>query len=161
MRGTFLTQISRLRSDERGTSALELAFTAPIFLLLLVGLGDLARGVSQKFALQQAVNRTIELAQYGSPSDDYAYLEAKLDEAATAAGATGAVSTFEAWLECNGVDTAKLAWSGSCPAGQQIARYVSLTLDSTFVPMFGSAGYPGANANGSIPLRARASLRVQ
>ena len=156
----LLAGISCLRDNERGTSLLEFAFTAPIFVLMLVGLGDLARGISQKYALQQAVNRTIELAQFGSPDDDYAYLQGKAAEAVADLGdANARVLPLEKWVECDGNTTARRPWTDTCPSGQQTARYITLTIDSKFAPMFGAVGYPGA-VNGMVPIRAQASLRV-
>ena len=144
----------RLRDDERGTSLLELAFVAPIFAILLVGVADLGRGFSERFALQQAVNRTIEMAHMGSTQPNYDFLIA---EAAAAAAVPVQNVTLVSWLECNGT---RKAFSESCADDEQIARYVTLTIRSTFAPSFGAAGYPGA-ANGRVPISATASFRVQ
>ena len=148
------------RSDQRGTSIVELAAVAPIFALMVVGLGDLARGFSEKYALQQAVNRTMELAHQGSPDDDYDFLIA---EAAAAAGVDPEDDVeLETWLECDGQQsTPKKAWTDRCDDGEQIARYITLTIESGFTPTFGSAGYLATNASGKVPITARASLRVQ
>lgn len=145
----------RLRQDERGFSIVEFAFVAPIFGLMLVGIGDLARGYSERYALQQAVNRTLELAQLGTDQPNYNHL---IPEAAAAAGVPESNVTLQSWLEC---DATRRAWTDSCAENQQIARYVSLTIDSSFRPSFGTAGYTGARADGTVPIRASAFLRVQ
>lgn len=161
MLGILRHSISRLSGDERGTSLIEFAFAAPIFALMTVGLGDLARGFSEKYALQQVANRTIEMAHLGSRDDDYEYLKVEAEAAAADAGATGATVTLRSWRECNGNKDNPLPWTGTCPDGEQTARYITLTIDSTFRPSFGSLGYSGANADGTVPITASASLRVQ
>jgi Flp pilus assembly protein TadG len=147
-------QFRRLRSDRRGVSLIEFAAIAPFVGLLIVGVADLGRGYADRFALQQATNRTLELAQQGTRLNDYSFLEA---QAETAAG-PGADATLTQWLECDG--GAAQAFTNSCAAGQQMARYVTLEISKPFVPVFTGAGYP-KETDGSIRLKARASLRVQ
>lgn len=154
----LLTSITSLRSDDRGTSLLEFAFTAPIFVLMLVGLGDLARGMSEKYSLQQAANRTIERAYLGTPDDSYDYLLTQAANAATDAGATGATVALDKWVECDGT---RKVWTDTCTSGQQTARYLTLTINSKFAPMFSSVGYPNVQADGKVPISVKASLRVQ
>jgi Flp pilus assembly protein TadG len=158
---TFKYGLVRLVRDQRGTSIVELAFAVPIFAMLVVGIGDLARGFSEKYALQQIVNRTIEMAHLGSRQDDYEYLRVEAEAAVADARATGATVTLTTWRECNGNSANRLAWVGVCPNGEQIARYITLTISSTFRPAFGGIAYAGANANGTVPISASASLRVQ
>ncbi len=158
MADRILTAFAALRSDERGTSLIEFAFTAPIFVLMLVGLGDVARGMSEKYALQQAVNRTIERAYLGTSDDNYEFLITQGQAAATAAGATAATVTLDRWIECDG--TTKL-WTDTCTSGQQTARYLTLKINSTFKPMFTAVGYPNVQSDGKVPISVKASLRVQ
>jgi len=147
-------RLLKLRQDQRGTSLLELAIAAPVFAILLVGVADLGRGFSERYSLQQAVNRTIEMAHLGSTQPNYNFLIA---EAATAANVPQANVTLAQWLECNGT---RKTFGETCADGQQIARHITLTEQSTFTPSFGAAGYPGAT-NGVVPISASASLRVQ
>ena len=161
MVSTFRRRINKLGLDQRGTSLVEFAFVVPFLALLVVGIGDLARGFSEKYALQQAANRTMEMAHLGSRADNYDYLKVEAAAAAADVGATGATVTLKSWLECNGNSNIELPWTGECPAGQQIARYLTLRINSTFRPAFGSIVYAGANADGSVPISASASLRVQ
>jgi Flp pilus assembly protein TadG len=146
--------VRRLIEDERGTSLLEFAFVAPAFVMMTVGVADIGYGFSKRYALQQAVNRTLEMATLGSRKLDYTFLK---DEAAAAAGVPVANVTLTQWLECN---TTRKAFNDDCGTGEQIARYVTLTVNSSFTPSFGASGYPGA-VNGVVPLTASASLRVQ
>ncbi len=160
MRTPALPFMRRLAADERGTSLLEFGFLAPILAVLVVGIGDLARGYSEVYALQQAASRTLELAHLGSTQDNYDFLKTEAAAAATAVGVTGATVSLESWLECDGTTTKK-PFDDTCGDGEELARYVTLRINSNFQPSFGTFGYPGANANGTIPIGATASVRVQ
>lgn len=140
--------------NERGTSVIELAVAAPVLLLFVAGLTDLGRGLSERYRLQQAVNRSLEMAQTGRDGD-YAFL---VQEAAAAAGVPEANVVQQQWLECDGV---KMLWTEECNTGSESARYVKLTIRSSYRPLFGSMGYLQANADGSVDLSARATLRVR
>lgn len=157
MTARILKSIAALRHNERGASLIEFAFIAPIFAMMLVGLADISRGIIEKFALQQAVSRTMERANLGSSDDTYSFLAGEAAEAASDAGAPDATVTIDRWIECDGT---KKAWTDSCTSGQQIARYLTLRISTNFVPMFSSAGFPGATSSG-VPISAKASLRVQ
>ncbi len=158
MISSLRNHLRNFAGDQSGFSAVEFGFLAPVLLMFVVGIGDLGRGLSERHSLQQAANRTLELAHLGTTQADYSHL---IREAASAAGVPEANVTLQQWLECNGDSTNRLAFSASCPSGQQIARYVTLTIRSSFMPMFSSAGYPEVLADGSVRITAEASLRVQ
>ena len=147
--------IRTLAADARGTSLVEFAAAAPVFALLVVGVGDISRGFSDRLALQQAANRTLELAHLGTRDPNYNYL---IPEAATAAGVPQSQVTLVSWLECDGT---RKAFNDTCDDDEQIARYITLTINSSFRPAFTSIVYPGARPDGTVPLVAQASLRVQ
>lgn len=147
--------IRALAADARGTSLVEFAAAAPVFALLVVGVGDISRGFSERLALQQAANRTLELAHLGTRDPDYSYL---IQEAAAAADVPESQVGLSQWLECDGT---RKAFDATCDDDEQIARYITLTINSTFTPAFGSIAYPGALPDGRVPLVAEASLRVQ
>jgi Flp pilus assembly protein TadG len=145
-------------SDERGVSILEFAAIAPLLGMLIVAVADIGRGYTERFAIQQAANRTLELAHSGTRKNDYSFLST---QATTAAGA-GSTVVLTQWLECtkaNGTRETK-AFSDNCAMGEQTARYLTLEISKPFVPVFTSAGYP-KETDGTIKLKARASLRVQ
>ena len=155
MRVHSLPWLRRLLGDERALSVVEFAAIAPFLGLLVVGVADLGRGYAARFALQNAANRTIELAHQGTKADDYTYLKT---EAATAAGVAVTAVTLDQWLECD--SGTKKAFTENCDAGQQSARYIKLTIVKNFDPLFSSAGYPNTTG-GIVQLSANASLRVQ
>jgi Flp pilus assembly protein TadG len=158
MAATFPLRLSRLWNDERGLSIVEFAAVAPFLGILIVGVADLGRGYTERFAVQQAANRTLELAHSGTRKNDYSFLKA---EAETAAGA-GSTAVVTQWLECTNNDGTRQTktFTSTCTSAQQTARYVTLEVSRPFVPAFTSAGYP-KEADGTILLKARASLRVQ
>ena len=92
----------------------------------------------------------------GFDDDAMATLEA---EAETAAG-IGSNATVTAWLEC-GSNTTRLAFDGSCSAGQPYSRHMDVTVTKTFTPMFGTRFFPGANPDGTFTVSGMAGVRVQ
>ena len=69
-------------------------------------------------------------------------------EAELAAG-TGSDATVSYWLEC-GSSTTRLAYTSSCSPGQAYARFVGISISSSFTPLFGTRFFPGANADGTF-----------
>lgn len=149
--------IRALLNCERGNSFIEMALATPVFVALLVGMVDISRGVSAKLQAVQAAQRVVELVQRSvfDPAD-IPDLEA---EAETAAG-TGSTATVTAWLEC-GSSTTRLAYSGSCSPGEAYSRHMDVTVAKTFTPIFGTDYFPGANADGTFTVRAKAGVRIQ
>ena len=142
-----------LARDERGTSLVEFGFFAPVLAVLAMGVIDLSRGIAERFALQQAVNRGLELVQARPASAsatatdlDYSFAQA---EAQRAAG-PGATVTMTRWLECNGVEQPEV--TGTCPAGQDPARYLRLRITKDFDADFYFT---------TIPMSATGALRTQ
>jgi Flp pilus assembly protein TadG len=155
-----------IRSNERGVTLVEFGLFLPILALLLLGTIDLGRGLATKFALEQAAQRTIELATLGSTTTrtDYTFLKA---EAATSAGVPVAQVTLDQWLECTpagGTPTRAATFNSTCATGQQSARYVTITIYQDYTPSFASIPYIGrlaTSANGTMRLTADAGVRVQ
>lgn len=146
--------------DRRGSSVIELALVAPILAALLVGVVDISRAVSTKVQLEQAAQRAIELAQ----RSDYATsMNATLkSEAATAAGVTATTTnpTVTAWLECSSSATHLNYDTGTCNSGVSYRRYVNITVQKSFTPLFGTRFFPGAT-NGAVTVKGSATVRTQ
>lgn len=122
-----------LARDERGTSLIEFGFLAPVLAVLTMGVIDLSRGLAERFALQQAVSRSLELVQArpavaGATATDLDYGFA-VTEAQTAAGA-GATVTMTRWLECDGVEQGQV--TGTCLDDQDTARYLRIRIAKDF-----------------------------
>lgn len=122
-----------LARDERGTSLIEFGFLVPFLALLTMGVIDLSRGLAERFAIQQAVNRGLELVQsrpaVANPDSgevDYAFVRT---EVATAAGVPQGQVTLTRWLECDG---AEQDVNGTCTDGQDVARYLRVRVTKNF-----------------------------
>ena len=150
------TLFSRLWRDEDGVSMIELALALPILALLVTGGADVASGFAAKVALQQATARTIEKATAGGlNSTAFQSLQA---EGAAAAGVPASAVTVTQWLECDAVKQAD--FNGACTDTQQVGRYVSIKIDSSYRPTFNFFTW-SKKTNGVVPLTATSSVRVQ
>jgi Flp pilus assembly protein TadG len=135
---TMIRLPSRLWSDKRGAALIEFALLAPVLALLVGGVIDLSEGLSERYKLQQAVNRSLEQL-HSKPAEaaanqkdvDFSFL---VTEAATAAGVPAAQVTLTKWLQCD--STKQASWDGSCTTGQDTARYVNLQIVKTFNGFF-------------------------
>lgn len=149
-----------IRVDERGAALVELALVAPIFAALLIGIVDVSRAYSMKYKLEQAAQRGIEkIEQQHAPLTDYSSYGTEATTAATAAGYAGSTAAVDYWLECNGARQTDT--TTPCSTGQTYARYVTITVSNTYTPLFPSRAWPGANAQGNIPISNYAGIRVQ
>ena len=147
--------LQRLNSDERGVSAVEFGFLAPILATLILGIIDLSGALSERFTLQQAVNRSLEIvqanriainAQTGTP--DYSFLR---QEVATAAKVPAGNVTLAQWLECDGVRQG--SYEGACTNNNaDTARYLELRVTKDF---------RGKMFAKPVVLRATSAVRVQ
>jgi Flp pilus assembly protein TadG len=154
MERTLPTVLRRLARDQRGTSVIEMGLAAPVLAVLLMGMIDLGRGLSERFTIQQAVNRSLEMIQAKRPQAgaddsqvDYTFLKT---EAATAAGVPASQVTLTQWLECNG--TRKTNYDDSCADSEDTARYLQLQINKNFV---------GSLYLGTVPMTAKGVLRTQ
>ena len=146
-------RLPNLARDERGTSLIEFGFLAPVLAVLAMGVIDLSRGLAERFQLQQAVNRSLELVQArpavaaaNGTDPDYTFAE---DEAKAAAG-TGATVLMTRWLECDGVEQA--AVTGDCEDDEDTARYLRIRITKNFQGDFYYA---------TIPMTATGTVRTQ
>ncbi|MDQ4086689.1 MAG: pilus assembly protein [Pseudomonadota bacterium] len=126
--------LKRLRADERGVSVVELGLIAPVLALFIAGMIDLSQGLAQRFAMQQAVNRSLELLMANPPEaaadeDDVDYTFVT-EEAAAAADVPTTAVTLVRWLQCDGVEAA--SYDETCDPGQDTARYISLSVEKEF-----------------------------
>jgi len=148
-----LPLLAALGRDERGVSVVELGFLAPILALLATGVMDLSKGLSERFSLQQAVNRSLELVQsrpaVADENENEVSYEFVKTEALKAAG-TGAQVTLTLWRECDGVTATPYA--DSCPSTQDQARYLRIRI---------TKNYAGEFYFSSIPMSASGAVRIQ
>ncbi|MGA9581130.1 MAG: TadE/TadG family type IV pilus assembly protein [Allosphingosinicella sp.] len=145
---------SNLARDERGTSLIEFGFLAPFLALLTMGVIDLSQGLAERFAIQQAVNRGLELVQARpavadaqSGEVDYEFVR---DEVALAAEVPESQVTLTRWLECDGAEKGDV--NGTCEDGEAVARYLRVRVTKNF---------NGEFYYDSIPMVASGTLRTQ
>lgn len=147
-------------SDRRGTSAIEFALVAPMLAFMAVAITDVARAVSHKFAMDQAVYRTMELITVGAIQSNYSYV---IPEAEAASGEDAGNIDITTWLECDNVKQADSSIT-VCPGTQQVARFVQVTIESDFEPLFNYGPLGEAftgNEDGNVHLLSRSTLRVK
>lgn len=149
-----LGTLRNVAGDERGVSVVELGLVAPVVALFIAGIIDLSMGLAQRFALQQAVNRSLELVlvrgleeAIGEDEVDYSHIVA---QAADAADVDEDDVTVDLWMQCNA--TRMDNYDDSCPDGEDEARYFSLRVDKPFSGNF---------FVGEIDMFATGVLRIQ
>ena len=147
----YFARLRRLGRDRKGASIAELALATPLLVLFLTGLIDLGHGLSERFTLQQAVNRSLELLQAGpldgdAESEDVDFSQIVAEAAAAADVPTSSV-TLTRWLECD--NARKSDYDDTCDLGEETARYVQLRIDKTYEGWFFLDGY-AMSANGAV-----------
>ena len=152
-----MIHFARLARDDRGASIIELALVAPVLASLLIGMVDLSRAYSYKLKLEQAAQRAIEKVQaYQTSTSTYTTLQS---EAAAAAGVPTNKVTIDYWLECDGTRASN--YESVCTSGQTYARWVTVSVEGTFTPMFRSKYYPRANTDGTFTIVGKTGMRTQ
>lgn len=147
------------RGFSRGQSYIELAFTLPLLLPLLVGTVDFGRAF---YVHQEVVAAARAGAQYGSQSvataaDVSGIRAAALTNAPNVQGFTSG-STSSSYCTCQSpVPTGETGCGNSyCNGANSQATYVSVTSTATFTTLL---NYPGIAH--SIPMSATAIMQVQ
>lgn len=168
----MMTRLLQLGRDERGASLIELALVAPFLATLIIGVVDLSGAYSARLQLEQASQRTIEKAMQAEREDinglNVTFLATLKAEGAAAAGVDPSAVTVRYWLECNGVNqNTSLAtmdddYGHSCPnATDAYARYVKVSIQKSYTPLFNSVRLSGQNADGTYTLTGTTTVRVQ
>jgi Flp pilus assembly protein TadG len=169
----------QLLADERGAAVIEMAFVAPVFALMIVGIADISNAYTEKVAIEQGAQRAIEKIMQttqGETVDDTVKTEAVCQVNGTTT--TGGVTTCNASpitaddvtvtyrLECTdstGAVTVKTGVDAAddCPSGQTQAQYVSVNVVGKYTPLFPIhfAGYN--SSDNSYHLSATAGMRTQ
>jgi len=146
---------SELARDKRGAGLIEFAIALPVLLVMMLGIVDVATCYSAQFTLEQAAARSLERVQVTGGRTERASVRA---EAASAAGVPEANVTVEDWLECDG--TRQSASVLLCPTGQGSARYLQVTINSSYAPYFAYSPLGARQGDGSVALTASSALRI-
>ena len=151
----MIAGLRHLGRDEKGASVIELGLFAPILAVMLMGVTDMSMGYARKLAVEQATFRALERVQLGTVQTDYSFVRT---EAATAAGVPASQVTLDTWRECNRVRQS--TWDGVCNTGEELTRYVKVTINTTYTPRFDYGPFV-TGSNGTIPIVASSTVRVQ
>ncbi len=149
-----LAILRRLLTDCRGVSVIETAIVLPVLAVLITGVSDLAMGFSAKLKIQQAAARSIEIVTAAGVNS--AAFQTVQADAATAAGVSQDQITIDKWLECAGVRQS--SYTGTCTSGQQVGRFVSISITGAYSPIF---PVMQAFSNGAVPLSGYSAVRIQ
>jgi|SRR5687768_1820105 len=150
----ILTRIGFFPRDERGTSAVELAFLLPVIILIAMGVADYARVFTTSISVSSAAKSG---AQFGAQNTAKSGDTAAMNNAARQDGAeVGAITATSArTCRCeNG--TVVNCITGSCGAYGAPGVYVAVTASKSVAMLF---KYPGLPA--TINVSRTATLRVQ
>lgn len=113
----------RLARDERGLGMVEMALTAPLLLLLSLGMIDISNLVAANIDLEQAAQRTTDYALAERPKNsNTTYLR---DEAIKASGLEAKNVTVTLFLECDGLAQ---DFNSACLPGESQARFASVAI---------------------------------
>lgn len=146
-------QLLRQRS---GAAAAEFALALPVLMLMMFPTIDLAMAFAAEQRLVSAAAQAVQSATARNQvQSSYTPLTADANSAAAGAVKASITSSVTHWLECNGVRSGNA--NGVCPGGQRYARYVEVTVRSTYTPIFPSFGLLDAK----MPISGRAAVRVQ
>ncbi|MBA3667745.1 MAG: pilus assembly protein [Sphingomonas sp.] len=150
---SFSRQVAR---NQRGAAVIETALLAPILATMVIGMVQVGQAFSMKLRLEQASQRAIEKIMNGQA--DKSSAAALKTEAATIAEVPETNVTVDFWHECNGTKMANYA--DVCSSGQVDKRYMSVSINKPFTPMFASK-LTGANADGSYTMNGFTVVRTQ
>lgn len=150
--------LRRMRADRRGSAVMELAVLAPVLCSMLFTGVDIGNGFAMKLELEQAAQRTVELATApGTVAKSYANLT---PEVIAAYGKPYLSAKADNWLECGG--TKQGSFTAVCAGGVSTARYVAVTITAEFVPYFNYGGLlKGNGAKGGFITQGDAVVRIQ
>ena len=157
------SMIRRLCVDQQGVAVLELALTAPILALIVVGVADLSNAYSRKLALEQAAQRSIEkIMQTTATTTPEATVKA--EAVAQAGGGLTADDVQIVYkffcMDASGTFETKTDYDAdTCGSGKSEARYLSVVVTDEYQPMF-PIHFRGINAQGKYPIRAEAGMRI-
>lgn len=150
--------LNSICTNRDGTSTIELALVLPIGMLLMLGAIDTSMGFAEKLRVEAAAARAIEqITAFSRVKTDYTASRA---EAAAGAEVSVADVTVTRWLECN--DVLQSSFTDSCPnSGDQIARFVKVSIQGRFNPSINYGKFLTTDANGFVRVEGDASARIQ
>jgi len=150
-----------LRYDSRGAAMLEFGLVLPLLAFLMMIIVDSSRGFAAKLKLETAAARTLEKVTAMGVADPSN--EPIKREAAAASGQPVSNVQVDKWVECAGAR--KPSFNDACEEGQEIARYLSISIVADYVPMFNAASiasvYGGRGLGDRVRIEGDSQVRLQ
>ncbi|WP_369027241.1 TadE/TadG family type IV pilus assembly protein [Qipengyuania sp. RANM35] len=116
--------VQRLLRDQSGIGFVELALVAPLLALMFLGMIDMSKVIATRVDLEQAAQRTTDLALgKRPPNGNTAYL---VSEAVAASGVPSSDVTVTLTCECDGVVQNK--FTNMCSSGQVTRRFATVSI---------------------------------
>jgi Flp pilus assembly protein TadG len=175
MRRVLGNLLKRIPRDQRGAAIIELALVAPMLMIGVIGIVDMANAFSRKLALEQGAQRAIEKIMQttqDSTIDSTVQAEAVCqvngtndDGSCKTAPLTASDVTVSYRLECTSSSGTVTTYTDAdaatdCPSGSKQAQYVQVAIESKYTPMF-PFHFSALNADGTYHLSATAGMRTQ
>lgn len=144
----MIAQLSSLRSDSRGSIAIETAIVAPVLIMMSFGAFQASSIVARQTELQSAIEEaaTVVLAAAPSTNGDLVTLE-NVVVASTKLSADNVTLSYE--YRC-GSNASYQTAATSC--ADHYSTYVRITLSDTYVPAWTEFGI-GSNINYNLTRR--------
>ena len=128
----------RLRTDQRGTMAVETAIVAPVLALMSVGTFEIGSMVSRQQELQSSASEaeSIILAAAAGEGTESTQVEAVIEDSL---GLRADQVTLEQRFRCNTSDTLTIDATG-CDPEEPIFQYVLLEVTDKYTPVWANFG---------------------
>ena len=149
--------LHRLRGEERGASVIEFALFAPILGVMLMGVTDLAMGYSTKLRVEAAIFRALEKVQVGSYQTDYQTFIQSGSRHRRGRPDLGGHRRKLARMQPRALRPISTA---AAPPARTRRATSSVTIVTSYTPRF-SYGPLVRTSNGTVPIEANASVRIQ
>lgn len=150
---TMMTSLPSLflKSDS-GAAAVEFAMTAPLLILLMVGIFDMGSYIRDRMRLEQISRAAVDYVMQGGQDENIKQdVVSYYDQAGTDAGLYD-VSSERVCTCSDGV--AQSCSAVSCGSGDYSRQYVEVTINRTYTTLFDYPGIPHSiNLAGSARMR--------
>jgi len=149
-----LAPLGVLSRCRRGASAVEFGIIAPVMILLLSGLADLAAAMQQAIQLENAARAGGQFAM--SFPENQAGIAAAATAALDSAAAGATVVASAPFCACPGGGNAPVACEGTPCAGSPAGTYVTVTVTRPFTAIVGIGSFVlPATLRGDAVIRVR------
>jgi Flp pilus assembly protein TadG len=132
--GAIMNRLPSLVRDNSGSMAIEMAFTAPLLILLALGSADVSRMISRQNELQAGVAQAEQVAlaaNAGAATDTNTLKTLLMQSLNLSSNNVNVVKQFR----CN-ADTALVSTTTSCSSSDVVSTYVQITLQDSYSPIW-------------------------